>query len=542
MLGNVNSYKQKPEGDFYALNDFIEGYAMVFTAIEGSGYDYYNTYKVTIIDKSGKEVLKKSYTINRYYPDWYNYDIYPQKGPYLCYQEPVTIKDRTYKTDSGVKYTKTFKGYASGLAGPEGVLIKPSYTIGIAFGEYDQPIVLPANFQIITKQKKILTAKEIKKDTVRGAGFGVIDFSGKTFIPFEEEELVYNEKENTFSSYTRIYTASGKKLDYRGKYHKFVNGYMRVYKENGYNNKEGYSRITVYCIKPDGTSLNVTKTLGWTEKPEYEMSDFSTGGYAWVLNKQRTKYGLIDFKGKTILPFEYDKVNYDKWTLAEYGYAIVEKNGKLGLVNAKGKLVLECSYTYIGSINNNNEKLTSVLGVGNSSGKRGIVEINTGKFLLDCVYDKIGALSEYRQMRTTYFEMGVYFVEKDGKTLFVDKKGKELFSTRYIAINEAIDGLYSAEDGQRDNQGRMIIPRSLYNNVNLEIIESYTVYVKDGKVYRASANYLDMTFEYKSKAAVKAADLKAFKQKRTNEFNTAYEKALANPVIKHRERKLLISH
>ena len=281
----------------------------------------------------------------------------------------------------------------------------------------------------------------------------------------------------------------------------------------------------------DGTSLNVTKALGWSEKPIYEMSDFSTGCYAWVINKDRKKYGLIDFKGKTILPFEYDKVDYTKWTLEENGYAIFEMNGKKGLVNAKGKLVLDCKYTYIGDVYNN-EKLTSVLGVGNSNGKRGIADINTGKFMLECVYDKIGALSEYRQKRTTYFEMGVYFVEKDGKTLFVDNKGKEVFSTRYIAINEAIDGLYSAEDGKRDNRGRLIIPRSLYNEVNLEILDSYTIYAKGGKVYRASANYLDMTFEYKSKTTVKAADLKAFKQKRANEFNTAYEKALANPVIK----------
>jgi hypothetical protein len=184
---------------------------MVFTSIDGSGYEYYNTFKATIIDKNGKEVLKKSYTLSRYYPDWYSFEIYPQKGPYLCFQEPVTIKDRTYKTNSGVKFTNTFNGYASGLAGPEGVLIKPSYTAGIAYGDYEAPMVIPATFQIITKHKKILTTKEIKKDIERGAGFGVIDFSGKTFIPFEEEDLVYNEKENTFTSYTRIYTTAGEK-------------------------------------------------------------------------------------------------------------------------------------------------------------------------------------------------------------------------------------------------------------------------------------------------------------------------------------------
>ena len=504
---------------------------MVFTEIEyGPNWQYF-VYKGTVIDKAGKDVFKKLYTIAMPIEEWGSFETYPQKGPYLCFQEPVTIKNRTYKRASGTQFTETFTGYASGLAGTKGVLIKPTYTGGIAtLANRSENLVIPSQFQIITKQKKILTTKEINTKVEFGAGYGVIDFAGKTFIPFEEIELVYNEKENTFSGPSRIYTTAGKKINFDSFVYNFVNGYIKAAKQGAYNNKEGYSPTTYYYVKPDGTSFNISKKFGWNDKTDYDLSDFSVGGYAWVQNKTATKYGLIDFTGKTILKFEYDTVDYRRWTDEKYGYAIVEKNGKKGLVNAKGKLVIPCSYTHISSISLD-ERIDAIVKVGNSNNKAGLAEINTGKFLLKCEYDSIGAFTGNRQVRRTFFEMGVYCVTKDGKTVFLDKNGKEVYSTKYIQISEGLNGLFVAEDGMRDNRGRMIFPRGLNNPVYLESPESYTIFVKNGKVYRASAIYFDKTFEYKAKGA-KAADVTAFKKKMSKEYDDAYQKALSNPGTK----------
>lgn len=543
MIGTYGTYKKKPEGDFYAVNDFIEGYALVFTKLLGEENYNYSKFEATIIDKNGKNILGKTYTLFTTLQSYFtasSFDSYPQKGPYLCFQEPITVKNRKYKkSSSSALNTDTFEGYASGLAGPKGVLIKPSYTKGIAIWSYsynDKYVVEPAEFQIITKQKKIITQKEIKTNVLGGTGHGVIDFSGKTFIPFESEELVYNEKENVFSGYNRIYTAAGKKVVFNTTVHKFTNGYMKAYKEGAYNSKKGYYPITDYFVKPDGSYLNLTQKLGWNQKDDYDYSDFSTGGYVWVQNKSRTKYGLIDFKGKTILPFEYDKVDYRSWSYKKNGYAIVEKKGKMGLVNAKGKLVIPCNYSSIERIfpyidtdifDMVYDQDTSIVIVGNTKGKRGIADINTGKFLLKCEYDSFGSPAIYHQKTFTYFEMGVYDVYKNGYRCFVDKNGKVVYKTKTIPIDEVTEGLYNAKNGLTDNRGRLIFPYNLEKST-IDDFGSFTIYIKNGKVYRASANYFNITFEYKSSVPVKSKELTAFKNKKANEYKSAYEKATAN--------------
>ena len=57
-IGAPETGKKKPEGDYIAIHDFIESYAMVFTEARTdiSG----NSYMATIIDKNGKYILGKS--------------------------------------------------------------------------------------------------------------------------------------------------------------------------------------------------------------------------------------------------------------------------------------------------------------------------------------------------------------------------------------------------------------------------------------------------------------------------------------------------
>lgn len=513
-IGGPETSKKKPTGDYLAVHDFIEGYAMVFTKARTDIST--DTYMATIIDKNGKEVLGTSYLV---YNCGDTYANYPQKGPYLSFQEPVTFKDRTFtKIDNkNWKKTITFNTYATGLAGPSGVLIKATYTTGIGAtpGETDH-FISPARFEINTKNKTIYTEKDLKPDKLYGHGYGVIDFNGKVLIPFGENDLRYSEKENAFSSGYTLYTSTYKKMDFDGGGIFFTNGYNHAFKYTGkYNAAESYQPLEYYFVKPDGSSLNISKKFNWDPKESYsigyEFSEFSTTGYAWIPNKDRTKWGLIDFSGKTILPFEFDHVDYDCWAIETNGFAVVEKNGKKGLVNTDGKLVVPCSYKSF-SLARNLPAEASLIIVEDENGKLGLVEKKTGKFLLPAAYDAIGAAtvlagSSYAQNNTQitsdFFDMGVYYVEKGGKTYLLDKNGKEIFSTS-TKFREAVDGLYHFDGGYRDNRGRLIIPDSLGATTNLELIESFTIYMKDGKVYRASANYLKSTFGYKTFSPEKA--------------------------------------
>lgn len=73
-----------------------------------------------------------------------------------------------------------------------------------------------------------------------------------------------------------------------------------------------------------------------------ELSGFFDG-YSMV--KKDGKYGIINRKGKIILPIEYDNSG---WRTMEYIFsenlAMVEKDGKYGFVNKRGKIVIPIIY------------------------------------------------------------------------------------------------------------------------------------------------------------------------------------------------------
>lgn len=493
--------KQKPEGDLLAVHDFIDGYAMVYT--EKSSIDISDSFQATIIDKNGKDVLGKSYLV---YSSSDRYSTYPQKGQYLSFQVPITIKDREFvKMDDSSWYMKrTFETFATGLAGPTGVLIQPAYTTGILAtpGEADF-FINPARFEILPKHKVVITVKNEKPGYLYGSRYGIVDFSGKTVVPFEyASPIEYSEDANAVVAGGKIYTPTGKMVgNYDNSSVFFTNGVVLAEKHGTYNTKENYTPVTYYYVKPDGSNLNVTALLNWSEK-EYpsNVCNFSISGFVWVENNDN-KWELIDFSGKTILPFQYDKVNFDNWATGENGFAVVEQNGKQGLVNAKGKLVIPCSYneiyTSISTVQN-----TPVILVENDTGKVGLADIKTGELLVPVAYDSIGAFKNYSQATYNFFEMGVYYVTSGDKAILLDKNGKEVFTSTRNTFYEAVNGLYRYNDnsGYFDNRGRMIFPGTLEKNTNLEYINSFTIYVKAGKVYRISANYLNNTYGYKTYA------------------------------------------
>lgn len=537
--------KQKPEGDLLAVHDFIDDYAMVYT--EKSSIGIGDSFQATIVDKNGKDVLGKSYFV---YSSSDRYSTYPQKGPYLSFQEPITIKDREFvKMDDSSWYMKrTFETFATGLAGSTGVLIQPTYTTGVLAtpGEADF-LINHARFEILPKQKVVSTVKDQKPGYLYGSRYGVIDFSGKTIVPFEFGSSVnYTENINSVIASGKIYTLTGKKVgNYDSSLGSFTNGVALAVKYGTFNTKENYTPTTYYYVKPDGSNLNVTALLNWNLKKDslIDMCDFSTGGSVWVENNSN-KWGLIDFSGKTILPFQYDKVHFGAWANSENGYAVVEQNGKQGLVNVNGKVVIPCSYkeiyTSIFTVQN-----TPVIIVENDRGKVGLADIKTGKLLVPVAYDSIGAYKNYSQTTYTFFEMGVYYVTNGDKAFLLDKNGKEVFAATRNTFYEAVNGLYryNNNSGYFDNRGRIIFPGTLERPTNLEVSGSYTIYVEDGKVYRISANYLDSTYSFKTYAPEKATATPSSTKLMVNGKNVAVDAYVigGNNYIKLRDLAAMVN-
>lgn len=374
--------KQKPAGDYLAFHDFNGGYAMVYEDKMQDSYSY-----TTVINKNGKNIYGKTYLTNRYITD---YRDYPQQGAYLSYIEPKTFKNYRFEKlfDSSWVKTETFDTYVTGLVGQSGIMIPASYSTGVLSSPGEAYFFInPASFQIILDKKLILTRKDAKPGYLYGGAYGVIDFSGKPVLPFTHgvnQELYYHEKDEVFTTLGGdLYNLKGKLLqDTSFEYDFFVNGYAKAEKIGKFNKKTNSYDRTLYYGKADGSLLNLSKQfkLSLNEKIMKErLSDASTSGYFWMQNKEG-KWGLLNFEGKTILPFEYDEVNHSSWTQEENGFATVTKKGKLGMVNAQGVLVLPCQYLRIRALEANAPNVV----VTNQNQKSGVASVKTGKLSDSC--------------------------------------------------------------------------------------------------------------------------------------------------------------
>lgn len=492
-----NGCKQKPAGDYLSFHDFNGGYAMVYTGENTDGCHY-----ATVIDKNGNDIYGKTYLVNPYLDD---YESYPQQGPYLSFIEPKIFKDyRFQKTDdAGWVMTKTFDTYATGLVGPKGIMIPATYTTGVLASPGEGSFFInPAAFQIIPDKGLILTPKDAKPGYLYGSAYGVIDLNGKTVLPFTHrtnQELYYDEENQVFTALIgQTYSIGGKLLqDTSYTFSFFKNGYATAVRVGNFNGTTNTYERTLYLSDTKGKLLNVSKLLNIPisdREMDKRLSAASTTGYFWAKNMEG-KWGLIDFTGKTIVPFRYDDVSANAWGEGENGFARVTQNGKQGMVNVRGEQVLPCEYHSI----NNSIADSPIVVIRDANKKQGLAETKTGRIIIPIGYDKIGAFAPFRQLNDSLCDMGVYYAQKEGKNYLLDKNGNVVFSTEK-KFDEASEGLYHFTDnsGYFDNRGRIILPSELLRNENPELGGSYTIYVQEGKVYRISANYIESTYGFKT--------------------------------------------
>ena len=516
-IGDTSIGNWTPEGYLTYVNDFMSGYALVFKDPPGKDTDTYTG--AMIIDKNGNEVLPQTYAVHRkvFYTSRLSAEAYPQKGPYLAFVVPKTIKDYTIEKlneKSGWIDTRTYETYATGLAGPSGVMIQPIYTTGVLSASSESSLFIdPATFEIIPDKQRVITMYEAVPNYLYGGRYGVIDFSGKTVIPFSNVlGVIYDGKHEVFIG-DKICDINGKVIDKRDMqpteyaFKFFFNGYARVAENLGFNKTIDTNELQTYYIKPDGSELNVDKLMDWPV--EYRplahglggISQMSTSGLGWIRDVDG-KWGLINFAGQTVLPFEYDNVTHANWAREKSGYAIVTKDGKQGLVNAEGKLVLPCIYSSFSTYAANTTIGECIVMVSDSG--KGLADIKTGKIIIPAIYDAVGAFANYKQHNDNLFAMGCYVVQKGENNILLDGNGNQIYSTTK-KFNEAQDGLYRYNDnsGYFNNRGQMIFPGSLEASTSVELFSSHTIYKDGDKVYRISANYIDSTYAVKPYAPEK---------------------------------------
>ncbi|WP_165392206.1 WG repeat-containing protein [Pseudomonas tructae] len=176
-----------------------------------------------------------------------------------------------------------------------------------------------------------------------------------------------------------------------------------------YTKVDGFSMgLAGACLTPD--SCGYIDTKGRTVVPfDYEWVEFfreTQDGLAIV--KKDGRYGMLNRKGEVVIP-----LRFSHRPLCQDGYVVVYENGLGGLMSTSGKQVLPFQYdgiaynTWGGRLINDN--LLSV----SKEGKWGFVDL-TGKVVLPFIYDS-----------RAFFRDGQAIVKREGKHYRIDRKGNE---------------------------------------------------------------------------------------------------------------------
>lgn len=219
--------------------------------------------------------------------------------------------------------------------------------------------------------------------------------------------------------------------------------------------------------------LNAKGELILTEYENVEVLQNGNGSDNWyekdVLRiTSNGKYGLIDLKGKQILPTEYDNI----YVLDGIEKSIIiEKEGKKGLFLAStGEVIIHPEYAEITALTDNYENGYIVK---NAEGKSGIISLDK-KVVLEAKYDEIKNVSGN----------GYYVVVIDKKLAVIDSSGK-------VAINKGFDSIETIDRDNliiiKDNKygimgvdGVEVVP-TIYEKIKPAISGQYYIAKKDGK-------------------------------------------------------------
>jgi hypothetical protein len=476
--------------------DFFDGYALVptgkvTTVTEECTYEWNSRERTLvyaqIIDKNGKEILKGG-------PYPFAIDPgairgYPQAGPYMVYDQLSTKKIRM-KTDTGGEIT--FKSHLeSGIAGPTGILVKAQYHGGI-WGNAATGWYAPGAQMYIIPELQLALTLNCGYDGIKesAAKIGVINFINKVIIPFGTSQgLSYDPDSKVFTTDMGkpIYKPNGTKIAGTEKRSNYlvVNGYV-IYGDKGDDTgKFVLSPKTIY-------SLKTGKTCSIANIKAAAASVVSTSDTLWA--KKDNKWGLIDLNGKTILPFEYEEINFGNWEDSTKPYALVKKSGKWGMVDAKGKVLLECKYKSISQADDGYYNIQDA-----STGKYGIYNFNTLKVTTPCIME--GSINVTGFIEDGWGSIGGIVPVNVGNSLnalFDMDTGKQVTGT-YLVMKPARRGLfYNTYYDYFGPDGRLVFNRA-------EDPDTYTLVVKNGKVGSIDASRLKIGGKLPAAAYIKPA-------------------------------------
>ena len=174
---------------------------------------------------------------------------------------------------------------------------------------------------------------------------------------------------------------------------------------------------------------------------------FYNGGDDFVTIKKNNYYGLIDYKGKIVVPALYDLI----YCIPKTKLIKVWKANRVGYLNNNGKEVINLNYSSLGDYVFNNPILAE------KNRKWGYIDINN-KEVISFKYDQAFGFKEERAR-----------VQKNNKWGFINNNGEEIISIIYDQVDDFSDGFAGVELNKKwgfiDYKGKLVIP-TIYDSTS----------------------------------------------------------------------------
>lgn len=273
---------------------------------------YHDYGQCGIIDRSGREIV----------PVQYEEVNYPSDGM-------IRFKDKNlygfYDTAGNIVIHPQYRT-ASGFNEDVAVVIIDfdSNTFGYGFIDKTNRLVIPAEYEYAYAfNENYAIVKKYER-------FGMIDHNGREVLTIKYIELTPMHDGCFFAV-----SDTDEKAALFDKNFQQLTGFV-------YEKIESYSE-DLYVVQRNGKKTYLDRK-GKEHFGFYDVAAPFSDGYAMVGNAK--KYGIINRKGKTILPIEYDNSGYRsmEYVFSE-NLAMVEKDGKYGFVDKRGNIVIPLKYS-----------------------------------------------------------------------------------------------------------------------------------------------------------------------------------------------------
>ena len=191
------------------------------------------------------------------------------------------------------------------------------------------------------------------------------------------------------------------------------------------------------CIEsPDYIQVEINDKYGYINSQGAEVipvkfdhiHQFDNDGYAEA--KYAGKYGVIDKNGNFVAEPKYDEIRIENYAPNIGDSTMIAKCGKWGLVNFRGEVIVPFEYDYLGSFHNG----IALIEVGN---KRGAIN-DKNEVVIPAKYDSLNRCDN-----------GIYTASIFGKYGFINQNDEIVIPFEYDEVDPFSEGLASVRMGNK---------------------------------------------------------------------------------------------